>query len=193
MLLKATRCIIIELVLAGSVLAGAHAETVVELDAAQTRVEFTLGATLHKVHGRFQLKHGVIRFDPATGKANGALVIESGTGESGNAARDRKMHKVVLESERYPEMRFVPDRVEGKLTVPGTSTVGLHGVFSIHGSVHEMLLPVQVTVTKDQLTATASFVVPYVEWGLKNPSTFILRVEDKVDISIHAAGRMIGH
>ena len=94
------------------------------------------------------------------------------------------MHKVVLESERYPEMRFVPDRVEGKLTAPGTSTVGLHGVFSIHGSVHEMLLPVQVTVTKDQLTATTSFVVPYAEWGLKNPSTFILRVEDKVDISI---------
>ncbi len=190
--MKATRCII-ELVVAGSVLAGANAETVVELDAAQTRVEFTLGATMHTVRGSFRLKQGVIRFDPLTGKASGALVIDSATGDSGNVARDRKMHKVVLESERYPEMRFVPDRVEGKLTVPGTSTVGLHGVFSIHGSVHEMLLPVQVTVTKDQMTATTSFVVPYAEWGLKNPSTFILRVEDKVDISIHAAGRMIGH
>ena len=74
--MKATRCII-ELVVAGSVLAGANAETVVELDAAQTRVEFTLGATMHTVRGSFRLKQGVIRFDPLTGKASGALVIDS--------------------------------------------------------------------------------------------------------------------
>jgi len=42
----------------------------------------------------------------------------------------------------------------------------------------------------DQLTAATNFVVPYVEWGLKNPSTFILKVSDKVDIDIHASGHL---
>ncbi len=183
----------IKLIVVASALASAHAETVLELDPAQTRVEFTLGATMHTVRGRFQLKQGVIRFDPVTGKASGALVIDSRTAETGNDSRDRKMHKTVLESERYPEIRFVPDRIEGKLALPGTSTVGLHGVFSLHGTARDMLLPVQVSVTNNRLTASTSFVVPYVRWGLKNPSTFILRVEDKVDISIHAVGRMIEH
>jgi len=43
--------------------------TVMELDPAQTRIEFTLGSLLHTVHGSFRLKQGTIRFDPATGAA----------------------------------------------------------------------------------------------------------------------------
>jgi hypothetical protein len=34
-------------------------------------------------------------------------------------------------------------------------------------------------------------VVPYVRWGLKNPSTFILRVSDKLDLDINATGRLV--
>jgi hypothetical protein len=33
-------------------------------------------------------------------------------------------------------------------------------------------------------------VLPYVAWGLKNPSTFILRVSDKLDLYIDATGRL---
>jgi hypothetical protein len=29
-----------------------------------------------------------------------------------------------------------------------------------------------------------------VQWGMKNPSTFILRVSDKVDLDIAASGRL---
>ncbi len=47
-------------------------ETLVTLDPAGAQIEFTLGATLHTVHGSFKLKHGEIRFDPATGSASGA-------------------------------------------------------------------------------------------------------------------------
>jgi hypothetical protein len=33
-------------------------------------------------------------------------------------------------------------------------------------------------------------VIPYVEWGLKNPSTLFLHVGDKVDIEIKTVGRI---
>jgi hypothetical protein len=41
-----------------------------------------------------------------------------------------------------------------------------------------------------QVAADLVFAVPYIQWGLKNPSTFILRVSDKVAIAIHAVGRL---
>jgi hypothetical protein len=31
--------------------------------------------------------------------------------------------------------------------------------------------------------------VPYIKWGMKNPSTFILRVSDKVEITVETAAR----
>jgi hypothetical protein len=37
-------------------------------------------------------------------------------------------------------------------------------------------------------TVTSHFTVPYVKWGMKNPSTFVLRVNQSVDIEIQASG-----
>jgi hypothetical protein len=32
--------------------------------------------------------------------------------------------------------------------------------------------------------------MPYVKWGMKNPSTLLLRVSDQVEIDVHASGRV---
>lgn len=164
--------------------------TVLELDPAQTRIEFTLGASLHTVHGSFRLKQGTIRFDPATGKAGGQIVVDATSGNSGNGSRDGKMHKSIIESARYPEIAFTPDSVTGALTGPGPWHVQVHGSFRIHGAEHKLVLPVEVRVGPDRFTASFSLAVPYVKWGMKNPSTFLLRVDEQVGIEIHAAGRV---
>jgi hypothetical protein len=39
-----------------------------------------------------------------------------------------------------------------------------------------------------QMNAALEFSVPYVKWGMKDPSTFILRVKDTVEIEVQAAG-----
>ena len=164
-------------------------DTVLQIDPSRTKVEFTLADVLHTVHGSFLLKRGDLRFDAITGKASGELVVDAASGDSGSGARDRNMHKNVLESARYPEIVFRPDRVEGKVTPLGTSHVGLHGMFSIHGTEHEITLPAVVEADGGQYTAGITFAVPYVQWGMKNPSTLFLRVSDKVEISIHTVAR----
>jgi len=164
-------------------------DTVLQIDPSHTKVEFTLADVLHTVHGSFLLKRGDLRFDPATGKASGELVVDAASGDSGSGARDRNMHKNVLESARYPEIVFRPDRVEGKVEPRGTSHVGLHGMFSIHGAEHDITLPAVVEAADGQYTAAITFAVPYVQWGMKNPSTLFLRVSDKVEISIHTVAR----
>ena len=159
------------------------------LDPAQTEVEYVVGSTLHTVHGKFQLKHGDFAFDPATGKASGELVVDAASGNSGSDGRDKRMHESILETGKYPEIVFRPDRVEGKVEPSGHSQVQLHGIFSLHGGDHEMTVPVSVDADGSGYKAVASFTVPYVKWGVKNPSTFILRVNEKVEITVKTSAR----
>jgi polyisoprenoid-binding protein YceI len=156
----------------------------------QTRADFTLGDVLHTVKGSFKEKQCEIHFDPATGKLGGEIVFDAATGQSGNASRDHKMRKDVLESERYPEISFRPDHVEGKVSAPGTSSMQVHGTFGIHGAEHELTVSVVVKLEADRWEASSHFQVPYVKWGLKNPSVLLLRVGDTVDIDLRAAGSL---
>lgn len=163
------------------------------VDPQQTTVTFTLGDVLHTVHGTFHLKKGSLSLDPASGKVTGEIVVDAKSGESGSGMRDRKMHREVLESDRYPEIAFRPDRVEGSVAPQGTSSVRIHGIFNIHGSDHELTVPAQVEMSADRWTATLHFAVPYAKWGMKNPSTLFLRVTESVDIDVATVGTITRH
>jgi polyisoprenoid-binding protein YceI len=166
-------------------------EMTVELDPANTRIEFTVAATLHSVHGTFALKRGTVHFNSSTGSASGLVIVDATSGDSGNKGRDHKMHQEVLESERYPEITFTPTRMSGKVDPQGASSVQIDGIFELHGADHPITLTLPVQAQGQNLSVRTHIVVPYVAWGLKNPSTFILHVGEKVDIDINAAGRVL--
>ena len=172
------------------VCASAAADTIVTFDPPQTQIRWTLSAMLHTVHGTFQLKSGRIRFDPVTGKASGQLVVSAASGESGNESRDKHMHQSILESARFADIVFTPDQVIGKMEPEGKSTIQVHGNFHLHGAGHEFTLPVEVEMRNGQAAAVAHFSIPYLRWGLKNPSTFVLRVGDSVDVEIQASAKV---
>jgi polyisoprenoid-binding protein YceI len=161
-------------------------EYTLKLTPANTRIEWSLSDFLHGVHGTFELKRGSIRFDPDSGKAAGEVVVDAASGDSGSGARDKRMHKSILESAKYSDAVFTPDRVEGKLAQPGTSNLKLHGTFRIHGTDHEMTMDVQAKVESERMLAEITFDVPYVDWGMKNPSTLLLRCGKTVQVAIHA-------
>jgi len=168
--------------------AAADQDVRFQLDPQHTAVNFTLGDVLHTVRGTFHLKQGSLLLDPASGKLTGEIVVDTKSGQSGSGMRDRKMHREVLESDRYPEIAFRPDRVDGTVLPQGKSTVRVHGIFTIHGSDHELTVPVEVEVLSDKWTATLHFAVPYASWGMKNPSTLFLRISESVDIDLTTAG-----
>jgi polyisoprenoid-binding protein YceI len=164
------------------------ANVTLNLDVAQSKLHWTLDSTLHTVHGTFNLKRGVVKFDPATGSASGELIAYATSGESGNDSRDKKMHDEILESARYPEVIFRPTKIEGKVAVPGTSEVQLLGKFLLHGSEHDLTVPVHAELTGDHWKGTAKFSVPYIQWGLKSPNTFLLKAAPVVDIELELIG-----
>ncbi len=179
------------LLLIGHAISSSAQEVAFQLDPAQTTVQFTLGDVLHTVHGTFRMKRGALRFVPASGKISGEVVVDATSGASGSGMRDRKMHKEILESESYPEISFRPDRVEGAVASEGKSVVKVHGMFNVHGVDREITVPADVETSGGHWTATVHFTVPYAKWGMKNPSTLFLRVNDFVEIDLKTAGNMV--
>jgi polyisoprenoid-binding protein YceI len=163
-------------------------EIVLTLDPAQSTVHWTVDSTLHTVHGTFALKSGTIHFDPETGKAGGEIVVFASSGKSGNSSRDARMHKEILETPRYPDVIFRPTQVQGKVGQSGASDVKLDGVFFIHGADHDLTALVHAELTGDRWRATSKFEVPYVKWGIKDPSNFLLKVKPVVNVELEMSG-----
>jgi polyisoprenoid-binding protein YceI len=160
------------------------------LDPAATEIHWTLGGSAHTTHGTFQLKGGMVSFDPATGAAEGELVVDLATGESGNKDRDAKMQTGVLQSDKYPEAFFHPSKITGAVKPGTTQTVTAEGTFNIHGADHPLTLQINVKLDGNQATATTHFAIPYVAWGMKDPSAFVLRVDKEVAVDVTAHGRV---
>jgi polyisoprenoid-binding protein YceI len=161
-------------------------QATVTLQPANTSIRWTLSDPLHTVHGTFKLKQGVINFNLADGSADGLIEVDATSGESGNSGRDGRMHKDVLESDRYPLVSFRPTRVSGKVPSSSDGDVLVEGVIRIHGTDHPLQLNINLHPEAGTMTAKTHFVVPYVAWGMKDPSTFILRVGKTVDVEIQA-------
>jgi hypothetical protein len=159
------------------------------LDPSQTVIRWSLSGDLHNTHGTFKLKTGQLIFDPQTGVAEGEILVDATTGESGDAARDKRMQEEVLESGRYPAIFFHPSQLKGAYKdTADTQDLEAQGTFNIHGADHPLDLPLKVQVTSGTVTATTTFTVPYVAWGMKDPSKFLFRVGKQVKIDITAKG-----
>ena len=163
---------------------------VVTLEPSKTLVEFQLVGALHTVHGKFQLKSGTIKADSATGKAEGAIVIDAASGDSGDVLRDHRMNDSVLEVQSYPEITFTPRHLDGHLDDAGAFNAKLEGLLKLHGGDHDITIDAHGTLVGDNLIATGRFTVPYVAWGLEDPSLLLLTVSKQVDIAIATAGHV---
>jgi len=165
-------------------------ELVLDLDPAQSQMHWSLGSTVHTVHGTFALKNGSFQLETGSGKASGQIVVDATSGNSGNDSRDKKMHKEVLDSAHHGEVVFRPDRVEGKISDQGICHVQVHGVFVLLGKEHELTVPVQAELATEHWTGNAKFGVPFIDWGLKNPSNFLLKVDHVVEVELELKGSL---
>ena len=189
---RRARTAVLILLLGAAAFASAQQATL-QLDPVKTTVKFTLDAALHTVHGTFQVKQSSLQFDMASHQISGQIVVDARSGQTGNGMRDRKMNNDVLESSRYPEIRFHPSRIDGVIANQGGSMVTVKGMFNIHGVDRELAVPAQVEVDGDHWTASVHFTVPYEKWGMKNPSTLFLRVSDSVEIDLAESGSVARH
>lgn len=171
----------------GSSSAAPH-ELVLDPDASE--LTFTLDSTLHRVHGSLALTGGRVTFDLETREARGTIVVDATAADTGHRRRDEKMHAKVLESRRFPEIVFRAEAIEGRLGEDGTGQVELRGTVEIHGETAPFVFPASVRLREERLEAVSEVEVPYVDWGMKDPSFLMLRAAKVVQVRIVAKGRV---
>jgi polyisoprenoid-binding protein YceI len=163
-------------------------EIALTLDPAQTKLHFSVDSTLHMVHGSFAVKSGSLQFDPQTGKASGAVVVDAVSGETANNSRDQRMHKEILETWKFAEATFRPTQIDGQVSFTAPSDFKVKGIITLHGTDHELVADVHSEFTGDHWKGTAKFDVPYTKWGIKDPSNFLLKVKPVVNMELELAG-----
>jgi len=160
------------------------------VDPASSQVSFSLGGNTHHVNGTFHVQSGSIDFDRGAQTISGSVVVAAGSGNSGDEGRDKKMNADVLEAAKFAEVSFAPKSYQGAIAATGDSTIQVTGVFTLHGAPHDLTVPMQIHIDGSSVTAKTHFSVPYVKWGLKDPSIFILKVAKDVDIDLTLAGKV---
>jgi polyisoprenoid-binding protein YceI len=155
-----------------------------------SQIAFSLGGNFHHVEGTFHVQSGSIDFDRGVQSIAGSVVVAAGSGNSGDPSRDRNMNTAVLDVARFADISFVPRSYQGTIAASGDSTLQVSGVFTLHGAAHELTVPMQIHIDGANLTAKTRFTIPYVQWGLKDPSIFILKVAKEVDIDLTLVGRL---
>lgn len=155
-----------------------------------SEIGFTLGGSSHETHGNFHVQGGSIDFDRTARKLAGSVVVAAGSGKTGNDSRDKKMTNDVLDAPHFAEVSFSPHSYQGTIASAGDSTLQVTGTFTLHGTPHELTIPMQVHIDGANCTVKAHFIVPYVQWGLKDPSVFILKVAKEVDLNLTVVGKL---
>jgi polyisoprenoid-binding protein YceI len=163
---------------------AASGQEILQIDPAASEIHFTLSDVLHTVRGTFKLTEGSLQLRRSAGEMRGRIVVGAATGESGNNSRDHRMSESELLAQKYPHIVFEPDHFTGALAASGKSSIMVSGIFTLLGTGHPITVPMQVEATGDHYMATGSFTVPYVAWGLKDPSSFVLRVGKEVQIEL---------
>ena len=154
-----------------------------------SEVKMTLNTTHEVVNGTFHIQSGSIEFDRSAPKMSGLVVVLAGSGKTGNDSRDKKMNKDILKVEQYATVSFEPKTYTGAIALSGDSTIQVTGIFTLLGTPHEIAIPMLVHLEGTTATAKAHFVVPYVQWGLKNPSFLIWKADNDVAIDLFLTGR----
>jgi polyisoprenoid-binding protein YceI len=185
--MKSFAVLALAVILAPSALAQ-HQTFAVNPDASE--VKMTLNTTHEVVNGTFHVQSGSIEFDRSATKISGIVVVAAGSGKTGNDSRDKKMNKDILKVDRYTTVSFAPKTYSGTIAASGDSTIQVSGVFTLLGTPRDLTIPMQIHLEGSKATTKAHFVVPYVQWGLKNPSFLIWKAENDVAIDLNLVGNI---
>lgn len=165
-----------------------HQTFAVNPDASEVRMK--LNTTHEVVNGTFHIESGSVNFDCTHSFISGIVIVSAASGKTGNDSRDKKMDKDILRVDQFTTVSFAPKAYTGVIAASGDSIIQVSGVFTLLGTPHDLTIPMEIHIDGSKATVKAHFVLPYVQWGLKNPSFLIWKAENDVAIDLMLAGNI---
>jgi hypothetical protein len=165
-----------------------HQTFIVNPDASE--VKMTLNTTRELVNGTFHVQSGSIEFDHSAPNMSGSVVVLAGSGKTGNDSRDKKMYKDILQIQQHATVSFEPKTYTGAIAPSGDSNIQVNGIFTLLGTPHEITIPMLVHLDRANATVKAHFALPYIQWGLKDPSFLIWKADHDVAIDLLLTGQL---
>jgi YceI-like protein len=185
--MKSLAVVALALIFAPAALAQ-HQTFAVNPDASEVKMK--LNTTHEVVDGTFHIQSGSINFDRTASHISGIVIVAAGSGKTGNDSRDKKMNKDILKVDQFATVSFAPKAYNGTIAASGDSAIQVSGVFTLLGTAHDLTIPMQIHRDGSKATARAQFVVPYVQWGLKNPSFMFWKADNDVAIDLNLVGQV---
>jgi len=103
---------------------------------------------------------------------------------------NKELREIVLQPEQYPEIIFQSTGVTGKPAANGRYDAKITGDLTLHGVTHRIVIPVQVTLSGNDIRAVGEFSIDRGDYKVKATSAFhgLVRVRDKVKFNFDIVG-----
>jgi len=121
----------------------------------------------------------------------GSLAVTNDINEKDRRDMERAMKEEVLETARYPEIRFETSEVQATRLAESMYRMKLIGKLTLHGVEQDVQIPCTVTVGEDSLRANGEFSIRQTDYGIHLVSAVggALKVKDELkfqfDIAAH--------
>ena len=93
-----------------------------------------------------------------------------------------------METDRFPKSTFTGRLVESTTSMPpGNHRVRAKGILTIHGVSVERIIPVDLMITADRITASSVFVVPLSAHNISIPRIVRQKIAEEIEVSVQVA------
>lgn len=138
----------------------------------------------------YSMDHPAHKWSGTSHRVSGTLVVEGGrvvrgqasapvtSFDSGNRSRDSNMASDT-EAYIYPNVTFQAASV----SAPSNGRATVRGTLTFHGVARTVSVPVQVSVSDQQVRLQGEFDVTLTEFGIERPSLMMVRTRDWIGLS----------
>ena len=156
--------------------------TAFRIDPATAEAGFDLKATAHTVHGTTTGVSGDVTVVPeADGRLtlSGKIEIAAASLHTGNDKRDATMREKSLLTASFPAIVFTPEHFTPNAAAGAGGAVSglLTGRITIRGQTRPQTIAATLTPRGERIDASGTFDVRWGEFGVPDPSFFIVRIE----------------
>ena len=159
-----------------------------------SKIVFESKAPLDSFEGRTNAVRGWFEADlEALGDSITVVVtVDLASFDTGIGKRNQHMRDNHLETDRFPEARFVGGAVEAVRIVEGASVVNLRGELDLHGVVLPVVYEVALRTSGDgSVMVTAGFVVKLSDHDIERPRFLVMKLADEQKVTVELTARPV--